>query len=100
MGNVKRKSRGVCAVEWLTIQFQKQTAWESDELHKAAREAGVSRSSLWSDEVNALPIQKRRRVNADGQPCWFWIAEGNWPPVVKKDETNKIVETVDTQSPF
>jgi hypothetical protein len=90
MGSVKKKSRGVCAVEWLTARFHECSQWESEELVKAAREAGISRSALWSPEANALPLNRRKRVNAAGEPCWMWIAEAGWP----KLETIEPVETL------
>jgi hypothetical protein len=92
MGNVKRKSRGMCAVEWLAEQFRTRVEWESDELVRAAKEAGISRNALWSPEVNALPIQKKKRINAIGEPCWMWIANTGWPLT----ETNGTIGTIET----
>lgn len=83
MNQVKKKSRGVCAVEWLTEQFRERRQWESDEITRAAKEAGLSRSALWSPEANALPFSKKKRVNASGEPCWMWIADDDWPPVME-----------------
>jgi hypothetical protein len=80
MGGGNRKSRGICAVEWLIERFREKREWESDELRKSAGEAGVSKNALWSPEVNALPIKKRKRMNAEGDPAWFWVAEQDWPP--------------------
>lgn len=99
MNQVKKKSRGVCAVEWLTEQFRAQRQWESDEITKAAKEAGISRSALWSPEANALPISKKKRVNAAGEPCWMWIADDGWPPE-QITETVEPVETVGEETPF
>lgn len=79
MNSIKKKSRGVCAVEWLTEQFRQRLEWESDELKRNAAEAGISKNALWSPEVNALPISKRKRINAAGDPQWFWVANGGWP---------------------
>jgi hypothetical protein len=99
MNQVKKKSRGVCAVEWLTEQFQAQRQWESEEITRAAKEAGISRSALWSPEVNALPFKKRKRVNAAGDPCWMWIADEGWPEK-KIDDTLEPVEPVGTETQF
>jgi hypothetical protein len=90
MGKVKRKSRGVCAVEWLTERFQEKREWESEDITRAGREAGVSRNALWSPEVNALPFRRKKRVSADGVPCWMWIADDGWP------QNNGIVGTIGT----
>lgn len=79
MNQVKKKSRGACAVEWLEQQFRDRIEWESDELRRAAAEAGVSKNALWSAEVNALPIKKMKRVNATGDVCWYWVADSGWP---------------------
>lgn len=79
MNSIKKKSRGVCAVEWLTEQFRQRLEWESDELKRNAAEAGISKNALWSPEVNALPISKRKRINAAGDQQWYWVANGGWP---------------------
>ncbi len=92
IGNVKRKSRGVCAMEWLTERFRENYQWESDSITRAAKEAGISRNALWAPEVNALPFTKKRRVNADGVACWMWTANQGWPP--KNKETDGTVGTV------
>jgi hypothetical protein len=99
LNQIKKKSRGVCAVEWLTERFREQRQWESDEITRTAKEAGISRSALWSPEANALPFTKKKRVNAAGDPCWMWIADEGWPPQ-KIDETLEPVEPVDTETPF
>lgn len=82
MNSVKKKSRGLCAVEWLTDRFREKFEWESDELRRAATEAGISKNALWSPEVNALPIVKKKRVQADGEPCWVWRANDGWPEAI------------------
>lgn len=81
MGNVKRKSRGMCAVEWLEERFRERYEWSSDELKSLAAEAGVSKNALWSPEVNALPIEKKKRIDATGDTKHFWRSTSpDWPP--------------------
>lgn len=79
MSGEKKKPRGVCAVEWLTDQFRRQREWRSDELKKAAGEAGLSKNALWSPEAMALPIRKRQHMDATGERFWTWEAEEGWP---------------------
>lgn len=79
IGQKSRKSRGVVAVEWLAERFRIRREWPSDELKRDAAEAGISKNALWSNEVNALPIRKSKRVDATGEVHWFWIAQEGWP---------------------
>jgi hypothetical protein len=79
LNRVPRKSRGECAVAWLEDRFRESREWRSDDLHAAAKNFGLSRSSLWSPEVQALPIVKRKRMTQAGEPYWTWIAGENWP---------------------
>ncbi len=88
VGAVKRKSRGACAVEWLTERFREKYEWESDELKKMAADAGVSKNALWSPEVNALPFQKKRRINASGDAYYVWRANDGWPPKIERESGN------------
>ena len=77
-----KKGRGVAALEWITERFLERREWPSDELFAAGREAGVSRNSLFSPEVNALPIRKMRTVTAGGEAIWVWRAtDPKWPPI-------------------
>jgi hypothetical protein len=48
-------------------------------LKRLAAEAGISKNALWSPEVNALPILKRKRFNAAGDSMWFWVSQDGWP---------------------
>jgi len=82
MNGEKRQPRAVIASEWLREQFRKRREWPSDELRTMAREAGVSKNALWSPEVQALPIDRRQIVNADGSRHWVWIAREGWPEEV------------------
>lgn len=76
---VKRKSRGLCATEWLEERFREKPEWPSDELKQMAKEAGHSNNALWSPEVNALPIRKIKRTMANGESFWVWKANDGWP---------------------
>lgn len=82
MNQVKRKTRGICAVEWLTDRFREKFEWESEELKKTAIESGISKNALWSAEAMALPIVKRPRTDAAGDKSWWWTASPGWPPLV------------------
>jgi hypothetical protein len=89
MNQIKKKSKGANAVEWLTSQFEKQIEWESTELKKNAKENGISNYALFeSPEVLALPIVKRKRTNANGESYWIWIAVDGWP--IRKSESQKV----------
>jgi hypothetical protein len=79
---VKKKSRGVCAVEWLIDRFRERSEWESEELKKMAIDAGISKNALWSPEVNALPITKKKRVTAGGDTYYVWRANSGWPETI------------------
>lgn len=79
LSGTKKKTKGQCAVEWLEERFRERREWESDELKRAASEAGISKNALWSDEAKALPIRKRPVINAAGDKTYHWIAEEGWP---------------------
>ncbi len=79
LNQVQKKSRGVVATEWLEERFRERIEWESSELKRLATEAGVSKNALWSPEVNALPIDKKKRTNAEGEIYYVWRAIGEWP---------------------
>jgi hypothetical protein len=76
---IKRKNRGVCAVEWLTAKFRECREWKSDVLKQDAEEAGISKNALWSPEVQALPIAKPKRFDIAGVPYYVWCAKEGWP---------------------
>ena len=79
MNQVKKKSRGQCATEWLEERFREKNEWESDELKRLAAESGVSKNALWSPEVNALPLEKKKRINASGDVYYVWRSLEGWP---------------------
>ncbi len=82
-----RKPVGIEAVEWITDRFREQREWESSELRRLAQDAGVSLRAIFKgDEVKALPIRKRPRIDAHGNRVWTWLAKGDWPP---KREANR-----------
>lgn len=80
MAGKAKKPRGMAAVEWLVERFREQREWASDELKRAAEEAGISKNALWSPEARALPIRRRQIINAAGDRHWCWVAEDGWPP--------------------
>ena len=84
---MNRKSRGACAVEWLTDMFRKQPEYESEKLKHMAYQAGFSKNALWSPEVNALPIEKKKRTTAAGDVFYVWRAMPGWPPPDKAEPT-------------
>jgi hypothetical protein len=79
LGGREKKPRGIVAVEWLADRFRERREWPSDELHRAAAEAGISRNALFSPEAQALPIRRKRHVNAGGESHWTWAALPEWP---------------------
>lgn len=86
MGNEPRKPRHVAAREWLeTVAFKDRREWPSDEIVRAAREAGVNRNALW-EAKGILPIKARKTITADGDSIWIWQAEIGWP----SDEFNEL----------
>lgn len=76
----RKKGRGLVATEWLAERFRERREWMSDELKRDAAEAGISKNALWSPEVNALPIVKRKITDATGEAHWLWVALEGWPP--------------------
>lgn len=89
MNSVKKKSRGECAVEWLTERFREKREWESDVLKDDAANNGISKNALWSPEAQALPILKRQRINAAGDRAWYWVADVGWPRDEKLRESEE-----------
>ncbi len=82
---VKKKSKGKSAVEWLQERFREKREWESTEIRAMGREHGITSYALFeSPEVLALPIRKRKRMNANGEQYWVWQAEEGWPPRVSE----------------
>lgn len=78
-GETARKPRGVVASEWVTERFREQREWTSEDLFRAAREVGISRSAMFAREVADLPILKTLSHRKDGPDYWTWIAEEGWP---------------------
>ncbi len=82
---VKKKSKGKSAVEWLQERFREKREWESTEIRAMGREHGITSYALFeSPEVLALPIRKRKRMNANGEQYWVWQAEDGWPPRISE----------------
>ncbi len=80
MNCVKKKPVGISAVEWITDRFREQPEWESNELRRLAKDAGVSLDAIFKGpEVAALPIIKRPRVDASGNKTWTWRVKPGWP---------------------
>lgn len=88
VGRLPKKSRGACATDWLAERFRERREWSSEELKRAASEAGFSKNALWAPEVNALPIRKRRRMDASGDVAWYWIADEGWPDILNGNVGN------------
>ena len=79
MAGEKRKPRRVVASEWLAEQFRVRREWISNEITDAGKEHGISRNALW-EAKGCLPIDARKRMTADGEPVWYWVARPDWPP--------------------
>jgi hypothetical protein len=78
----EKQSRGARAVAWLESLFRYKREWESEVIHSLAYQAGISRNALFSEEVKALPIKrrKRKRLGDSGEDFWVWVAMTGWPP--------------------
>jgi hypothetical protein len=77
----KATTAGAKAATWLEDMFRAQREWPSADLLRLAKDAGISKRSLFeSAEVSALPILKRKRTSSQGETNWFWLAEAGWPP--------------------
>jgi len=76
----KATSAGAKAAKWLEDLFRDQREWPSADLKRLADDAGIARNAIFkSPEVAALPILKRKRMSANGDTNWFWVAEVGWP---------------------
>jgi hypothetical protein len=82
LSGVKRQpTRGDNAVGWLEERFREKREWTSRDLKDRARADGISNNAMFSDEVKALPIQKRQRYDQEtGEQAWYWTAREGWPP--------------------
>jgi hypothetical protein len=81
MNHMEKKSPAREAVEWISDRFREQPEWESNELRRLAKDAGISTDAIFKgEEVKALPIRKRPRTDANGNRCWTWQAILPWPP--------------------
>jgi len=85
--NGKSKSRKAIASEWLVAAFRDKLVWESDELFKAGRQEGVSRSAIYeAKKILNLP-KPRKTVEPNGDVTWSWWVPEDWPQLaVREDE--------------
>jgi hypothetical protein len=74
----KRSPRRANAADFLADQFRERREWESDELYRLGREAGVSRNAMF-EAKGLLPIRAHKRGAQDGRTFWVWAAEDGWP---------------------
>lgn len=73
------KPRRETAAEFLVARFRERLEWPSDELMRAAREAGISRSAMF-EAKQALPLPPaRRHVAENGDAAWYWWVPPDWP---------------------
>ena len=74
----KGKPRKVVARDWLVEAFRARREWPSDELFRAAKEAGVSRSAIF-EAKNILDLPPARRsVAQDGSISYHWWVPSDW----------------------
>jgi hypothetical protein len=98
VNQVPKKSKGLNATEWLIGIFRQRREWESDEIRRMAKENGISKYALFeSPEVLALPITKRKRMSANGDSYWVWIANENWPSESSESRNLGAVDPVKTR---
>ncbi len=96
----KGKNRKVVASEWLIGKFAQKLEWQSDDLFRAAREEGVSRSAIF-EARRVLNLPKARKVtNLDGEACWFWWVPCDWEKfhdvqVFQMTPTNETLEPLE-----
>jgi putative DNA primase/helicase len=90
-----KKSAGQSAVEWLVDRFREKSEWRSEDLKDLSREEGLTFNSVFkSPEVNALPIDKKRRTDQNGEVFFVWCARQGWPPK-QTSETSERSESKD-----
>ena len=77
-----RISRGDRAVEFLILKFREKRQWSSESILKEARENGISKNALWSEEALKLPIRKWAHNDLYQGKKWFWTASEGWPEEV------------------
>lgn len=95
MNNVKKKSAGMCAVEWLEERFRESREWESGELKRQALAYGLTFNQvLKSPEANALPIDKKPHTDINGEKKFYWRARPGWPRE-KRSESSESSESSD-----
>lgn len=93
MNGEKKKPVTVDAAEWVTDQFRQQRSWRSDDLRRAAEEAGHTGNAIFKNPlIKSLPIRKTRNHTADGAVSWVWIAKDGWPPE-KSSESSESSES-------
>ena len=76
----KRKPKRVIAAEWLEDQFRERREWLSDEINRAAREAGVKGNALSDASSDRTQIRKSPNRDSEGKCYWTWTACPGWPP--------------------
>jgi hypothetical protein len=75
----KSRKRCVVAAEWLVERFNEKPVWNSDDLIRAAKQAGVSRNALF-EAKDALGLNKpRKHTYENGDVMWVWSIPADWP---------------------
>jgi hypothetical protein len=67
-------------VGWLKQRFHDRREWLFNDLWSAAIHDGIDPDTLFDAEVKALPIKRKRNVNATGRANWLWVTAASWPP--------------------
>ncbi len=84
-----RKSAGQSAVEWLIERFREKPEWRSADLKDLSRDDGLTFNQVFkSPEVNALPIDKKKRGDPNGEFYWVWRARDGWPQQIQSDSSS------------
>lgn len=96
VNNRKSKPRGVIASEWLIEQFREKLEWRSDDLFRAAKEAGVSRDAVFEAKKTLELPKAKKIVGEGGEACWYWWVPTDWvhlrPPVDANPDEGEIPE--------
>lgn len=72
MGRHSAKPRGEVAKDWLLARFAEKAEWRSDDLFRAAAEAGVSRNAVFEAKPLLAGLRVRKHTSEGGDISWVW----------------------------
>lgn len=88
LGHTAPKTRrDVVASEWLVERFREKREWASDDLFRAAKEAGISRNAVFeAKKLLNLPTARKRTAES-GDVLYTWWVPDNWEPLTEQRDT-------------